>query len=206
MKISRLIVFAAASLAMAQAPSPTAAGQDMPVFRITVVSRTTKAINFHHRQGSTVVGFEGTSLSPKAVGEARVDSKTGATKIDVNFDKMRPAQSMGSEFLTYVMWAITPEGRAQNLGEVMLSGDHARLQAATELQSFGMIVTAEPYYAVTQPSDTVVLEAVVKDGTTGTISPIDAKYELIAKGGYKAQLPVAEPAMTKEKDDPPIDL
>ena len=97
---------------------------------------------------------------------------------------MQPAQTLGGEFLTYVLWAITPEGRAENLGEVMLSGDHARLQGATELQSFGMIVTAEPYYAVTQPSDTVVLEAIVKDGaTSGTISSSDAKFELLARGG-----------------------
>jgi len=144
---------------------------------------------------------------PKGLGEAKVDSKTGATKIDLNVDKMQPAQTLGSEFLTYVLWAITPEGRAENLGEVMLSGDHARLQGATELQSFGMIVTAEPYYAVTQPSDTVVLEAGVKDGaTSGTITPIDAKFELIARGGYKIALPAADQALVKEKDDPPLDL
>ena len=144
---------------------------------------------------------------PKGVGEAKVDSKTGATKIDLNVDKMQPAQTLGGEFLTYVLWAITPEGRAENLGEVMLSGDHARLQGATELQSFGMIVTAEPYYAVTQPSDTVVLEAAVKDGaTSGTITPIDAKFELLARGGYKTALPAADQALAKEKDDPPLDL
>lgn len=198
------------TLMQAQVPNPTQTpvpAADAPVFRITVVSRTTKAINYNHREGSTNVSFVGTGLLPKGVGEAKVDSKTGATKIDLNVDKMQPAQTLGNEFLTYVLWAITPEGRAENLGEVMLSDNHARLQAATELQSFGMIVTAEPYYAVTQPSDTVVLEAVVKNGaTSGTITPIDARFELLAKGGYKSALPSADQAVTKEKDDPPLDL
>ncbi|HEX7530757.1 MAG TPA: OmpA family protein [Pyrinomonadaceae bacterium] len=211
MKFSKLVVLVSIAASIrAQVPNPTqspVSTADTPLFRITVVSRTTKAINYNHRDGSTPVSFAGTSLMPKGVGEAKVDSKTGATKIDLNVDKMQPAQTLGGEFLTYVLWAITPEGRAENLGEVMLSGDHARLQGATELQSFGMIVTAEPYYAVTQPSDTVVLEAIVKDGaTSGTISPIDAKFELLARGGYKMALPAADQALVKEKDDPPIDL
>ena len=211
MKFSKLVVLVSIAASIrAQVPNPTqspVSTADTPLFRITVVSRTTKAINYNHRDGSTPVSFAGTSLMPKGVGEAKVDSKTGATKIDLNVDKMQPAQTLGGEFLTYVLWAITPEGRAENLGEVMLSGDHARLQGATELQSFGMIVTAEPYYAVTQPSDTVVLEAIVKDGaTSGTISPIDAKFELLARGGYKMALPAADQALVKEKDDPPLDL
>src|ERR1700730_10585661 len=168
----------------AQVPNPTqspVSTPETPLFRITVVSRTTKAINYNHREGSTTVSFVGTSLMPKGMGEAKVDSKTGATKIDLNVDKMQPAQTLGNEFLTYVLWAITPEGRAENLGEVMLSGDHARLQAATELQSFGMIVTAEPYYAVTQPSDTVVLEAVVKEGAlrASDATPLSCNADLI---------------------------
>ena len=204
------VLVALAATIEAQVPNPTqspASTPETPLFRVTVVSRTTKAINYNHREGSTQVSFVGTSLLPKGLGEAKVDSKTGATKVDLNVDKMPPAQTLGAEFLTYVLWAITPEGRAENLGEVMLSGDHARLQGATELQSFGMIVTAEPYYAVTQPSDTVVLEAVVKDGaTSGTITPIEAKFELIARGGYKTDLPTADQALVKEKDDPPLDL
>ena len=211
MKFSKLVVLVSIAASIrAQVPNPTqnpVSTADTPLFRITVVSRTTKAINYNHRDGSTPVSFAGTSLMPKGVGEAKVDSKTGATKIDLNVDKMQPAQTLGGEFLTYVLWAITPEGRAENLGEVMLSGDHARLQGATELQSFGMIVTAEPYYAVTQPSDTVVLEATAKDGaTSGTFSPIDAKFELLARGGYKTALPAADQALVKEKDDPPLDL
>jgi outer membrane protein OmpA-like peptidoglycan-associated protein len=177
------------------------------VFRVDVVSRTTKAINYHHRQGSTVVALEGSSFAPRARGEVKVESKTGATKIDASIDRMPPASSLGEGYLTYVMWAITPEGRAENLGEIMLDGDHARLQAATELQSFGMIITAEPYYAVTQPSDYIVVDAVVKGGhTAGTIMPIETKYELVSRGGYLQNLPPADRVRLREARNIPLDL
>ena len=196
-----LTVSAFASVLLMAQETPT------PVFRTTVTARMIKSINYQHRQGATTIAFAGTSLMPKAEGQARVDSKTGATKLDASFAKLPPAQVHGDEFLTYVLWAITPEGRAENLGEVMVDGDNARLQSASELQAFGLIVTAEPYWAVTQPSDVVVMEGVVKEGaTTGTISPVEAKYELLAKGAYDAALPAAERAILKQKNDSPLDL
>lgn len=165
---------------------------EMPYFRVDVVARSIKAINYHHRKGSTEVGLEGTNLAPRARGNARVDSRTGATQVDIAIDRMQPAGDIADEFLTYVAWAITPEGRPQNLGELMLDGNGAKLKAATELQSFGIIITAEPYYAVTQPSDAVVMEGVVKPGTTGTITPIEAKYELMPRGMYVSRLPAEQ--------------
>src|SRR5258706_10357261 len=122
-----------------QAPNPTqrvvnADGRQMPVYRVTVVQRATKAINYHHRSGSTKVDFRGTALMPEAKGEARVESKQGVIKVDATMDKMRPATQYGPEYLTYVMWAVTPEGRAENLGEVLLSGsNNSKLNATTEL-------------------------------------------------------------------------
>jgi hypothetical protein len=123
----------------------------MPVYRVTVVARTTKAINYHHRSGFTRIDFRGTALMPEARGEARVESKQGVIKIDANMEKLQPATKFGPEYLTYVMWAITSEGRATNVGEVLLNGDKSKLNATSELQAFGLIVTAEPYFAVTQP-------------------------------------------------------
>ena len=201
-----------ATMALAQVPNPTQTNSPdtsrdgIPIFRTTVVSKSIKSINYHHRQGSTVVGLEGSADMPKAVGEAKVESKTGATKIQVDVDKMPAAQTLGDDLLTYVVWAITPEGRAENLGELMLDGDHARLQTATELQSFGMIVTAEPYFAVTQPSDMVVMTNVLKQGTTGTISTVDAKYELLAKGSFVSRLPAADRAKLRANRNAPLDL
>jgi len=179
-----------------QAPNPVtqpvADTGSVPVYRVTVVARTTKAINYNHRSGSTMIGFRGTALMSAARGEARVESRQGVIKIDARMQKMSPATQFGPEYLTYVMWAVTPEGRATNVGEVLLNGDNSKLDATSELQSFGLIVTAEPYFAVTQPSDVVVMENFVAPGTTGTIEQIDAKYELLQRGQYTLNVNPAE--------------
>jgi len=179
-------------LAMAQAPqapNPTQQvmvpdGGTVPVYRITVVARTMKAINYHHRSGSTRIGFQGTALMPAARGEAKVESKQGVIKIDAEMQQLGPATQFGAEYLTYVMWAVTPEGRATNVGEILLNGGKSKLNGTTELQAFGLFVTAEPYFAVTQPSDVVVMENLVRTDTTGTIEQVDAKFELLQRGQY----------------------
>jgi outer membrane protein OmpA-like peptidoglycan-associated protein len=184
--------FALGPVALAQtpeAPNPTQQtienGVSTPIYRITVVARTTKAINYNHRSGSTKIGFRGTALMPEARGEAKVQSEQGVIKIDAEMEKLGPATQFGPEYLTYVMWAITPEGRATNVGEVLLNNSgKTKLDATTELQSFGLIVTAEPYFAVTQPSDVVVMENFVRKDTVGTIEEVDAKYELLQRGQY----------------------
>jgi hypothetical protein len=155
-----------------------------PVFRVTVVSRTTPAINYHHRNGSTKIDFRGTELMPAARGEAQVSSQMGSTKVETRLDHMSPPMQYGPEYMTYVLWGITPEGRPANLGEVVLEGDHAKLLSTTDLQTFGLIVTAEPYFAVTQPSDVVVAENFIRTDTTGTMEHVDAKYELLQRGQY----------------------
>ncbi len=197
-----LIVFLTAAGLLAaqatQAPNPTRQsavnqpGDSMPIYRVTVVARTTKAINYNHRSGSTRIDFRGTPLMAEARGEAKVESKQGVIKIDANLQKLQPATKFGPEYLTYVMWAITPEGRATNIGEVLLHGDNSKLNATTELQSFGLIITAEPYFAVTQPSDVVVMENFVRRDTTGTIEEVDAKYELLQRGQYTLNVNPAE--------------
>jgi outer membrane protein OmpA-like peptidoglycan-associated protein len=170
------------------APNPTqkttVSREDVPVFRVTVVGRTTPAINYRHRGGATKVDFRGTALLPEAHGEAKVESKQGYIEIEVEFDELAAASKYGPEYLTYVMWAITPEGRATNLGEVLLNGSESKLNVTTELQAFGLIVTAEPYFAVTQPSDVVVMENVVRSDTRGAVEAVEAKYELLQRGTY----------------------
>lgn len=192
------MIATACSMLLGQVPNPTQGltpqqtGSPMPVFRVTVVSRTIKAINYHHRMGSTHVDLRGTALMPEARGEARVDSRTGSTKIDTRVDRMQAPSKFGPEFLTYVLWAVTPEGRAMNLGELSLNGDHSNLLSTSDLQAFGLIVTAEPYFAVTQPSDVVVMENIVRHDTTGTIEEMDAKYELLKQGQYTVNIAAAE--------------
>jgi outer membrane protein OmpA-like peptidoglycan-associated protein len=160
----------------------------VPLFHVTVVGRTTPAINYRPRHDDTPLDFEGTSLLPKAEGRANISGEKGYIRIDAKFDKIEPATRFGPEYLTYVMWAITPEGRATNLGELQLKGDDGRLKVTTELQAFALIVTAEPYFAVTQPSDVVVMENVVRkglwDNTNGRVEPLQAKYELLKRGTY----------------------
>jgi outer membrane protein OmpA-like peptidoglycan-associated protein len=159
--------------------------QNQPIYRVTVTARTAKAISYQHRSGSTKVDFRGTDLLPSAHGEAKVDSKQGRMAIEVEFDGLQPATKNGSEYLTYVLWAITPEGRTANLGEVLLNGSKSKMEVTTDLQVFGLIVTAEPYYAVRQPSDMIVMENVVRTDTVGKVEQIDAKYELLKRGEYE---------------------
>ena len=169
------------------AQQPANEQSDVPIFRVDVVEyaeRTTKAINYRHQSGATKIDFAGTPLLKKANGEAKVESKQGYIEIEVEFDELTPAQQFGPEYLTYVMWAVTPEGRATNLGEVLLNGNRSKLNVTTELQSFSLLVTAEPYFGVTQPSDTVVLENVVRPDTAGKIEILDAKFELLKRGSY----------------------
>jgi outer membrane protein OmpA-like peptidoglycan-associated protein len=163
-----------------------------PDYRVSVVARTTKAINYNHRGGATTIDFRGTTLAPEARGEATVESQQGAIKIDARLQGLPPAAKFGPEFLTYVMWAISPEGRATNVGEILVEGDRTKLDATTELQSFALIVTAEPYFAVTRPSDAVVMENVVRQDAAGTMEQVDAKYELLQRGQYTLNADQAE--------------
>jgi outer membrane protein OmpA-like peptidoglycan-associated protein len=142
------------------------------------------AINYRQHSAFTTIDFRGTPLLPEAKGKAYVDTKEGYTSINAEFDTVQAATRFGSEYLTYVLWAITPEGRARNLGEVLLDGNDSKLKVTTELQAFGLIVTAEPYFAVTQPSDVVVMENFLRDDTRGKAEPINAKYELLPRGQY----------------------
>ncbi len=193
-----------------QAPNPTQkaadaqTGMPTPIFRVTVVARTTKAINYHHRSGSTMVDFRGTQLMPLARGEAKVESKQGVIKIDASMEKLEHPVMFGPEYTTYVLWAITPEGRATNVGEVVLNGNKSKLNATSELQVFGLIVTAEPYFAVTQPSDVVVMENFVRKDTTGTIEEVNAKYELLRRGQYTLNVKPEE--VTAMRPDPKVPL
>jgi outer membrane protein OmpA-like peptidoglycan-associated protein len=156
-----------------------------PVYRVTVTERIAKAISYQHRSGATKIDFGGTPLMPNAHGQAKVESKQGYIEIEVEFRNLPEATQFGAEYLTYVLWAITPEGRTSNLGEILRNGTSSKLDVTTELQVFGLLVTAEPYFAVSRPSDVVVMENVVRPDTKGKIELIDAKYELLQRGQYE---------------------
>ena len=194
------------------APNPTqqigATAQQgaMPVFRVTVVGHTTPAINYRPRKGDTKVDFVGTALSPLALGSAKVEGKKGYIDIDAKFDRLASPTQFGPEYLTYVLWAVTTEGRSTNLGEVQVKDDEARIHVTTELQAFGMIVTAEPYFAVTQPSDVVVIENSVRDNTKGNIEVIQAKFDLLKRGTYLMNQDTRQLKLKPLEPGAPLDL
>lgn len=154
-------------------------------YRVVVTSRSVQAVNYKHRSGASEVDFAGTALLPSANGNAKVRSKRGTLEVEAEFGNLQSPTAFGGEYLTYVLWAISPEGRPVNLGEILVGDNNrSKLTATTDLQAFALIVTAEPYYAVRQPSNVVVLENVVRADTKGTVEVVDAKYELMERGGY----------------------
>ena len=207
-----LILPLTAGSALAQETANTPVSQkpeaDSPTLTISVnvVERTTKAINYRHRGGATTIDFKGTALLPKARGEAKVESKQGYIEIEVEFDDLQTAAQFGPEYLTYVMWAITPEGRATNLGEVILNGTKSKLNVTTELQAFSLVITAEPYFAVLQPSDVIVMENAVRAETFGRIEEISTRYELLQRGQYTLNAPVEELKPLPTDRETPLDL
>jgi outer membrane protein OmpA-like peptidoglycan-associated protein len=194
---------------MQQTSQPT---QEMrngePLYRVQVVARDIPAINYFNRTGKTHIGFEGTNLLPAAKGDATVDNGKGNATIDAHFDNLPPANTFGPEYLTYVLWAITPDGRPSSLGEVLPDGKKASVRVTTSLQSFGLIITAEPYFAVTMPSDVVVMQnRVLHDKTEGVITPINAHYTLLPRGIYTKTTEQRNPAdIITRNDRSPLEL
>jgi outer membrane protein OmpA-like peptidoglycan-associated protein len=176
----------------------TGQNDQMPIFRVTVYARTTRAVNYRHR---------GTDLMPAVDGHAKVDGKAGRLAISVELTHMQPASSFGGQYLTYVLWAITPEGRAVNLGEV-LPGDNGKdkIDVTTDLQAFGMIVTAEPYYSVTHPSNKVVAENIIRPETKGFEEPIDAKFDVLEGAQYTIDVPANQLPSSQADARVPLDL
>jgi len=177
------------------------------IFKVQVVGYTAKAINYRNRQ-STHIGFAGTSLLADLKGKATVENKEGAARIQAEFKHLPDASvKFGPPYLTYVLWAITPDGRPINLGEIVPNDDHdAKIDAAASLQTFGLIVTAEPYFAVTRPSDMVVAENIVLGDTTGTIEQVDAKFDLLKRGSYTSNVASSQVTPFPINGQAPLDI
>src|SRR5437660_2648311 len=174
-----------------------------PVYRVHVLSRTTKAVNYRHHCGDTSLEFRGTDLMPEASGHAKVESRTGRIEINADFEHLRPSRNLAPVYLTYVLWAITPEGRPVSLGEIVPEDGKTSVRVSTDLQAFGVIFTAEPYFSVTRPSDMVVLENVVKQNTKGWEQPIDTKFDVVERGQYTVDITAAKlPSSTADSKTP----
>src|SRR5436305_50274 len=198
--IAFLCLIALPLIIVAQEPNPTQSSASqrtqngpVPIFRVQVVSRSIQAISYRHQSGWTKIDFQGTSIAPQSKGTAEVNSRLGHMEIKLDVKKLPAPTNFGPEFLTYVLWAITPDGHSANLGEVVLDDDgNFKGNVTTELQSFGLIVTAEPYFAVRQPSDVVVMQNVVRQDTLGKSEVVEAKYELLKRGEYTYRVPAGQ--------------
>lgn len=189
----------AQSIAQQSATADTTNNGNIPIFRVEVVSRAVAAVSYRDRSGWTKVDFQGTSIAPQAKGSADVRGQLGHVEIKLEVKNLPAPNSFGPLYLTYVIWAITPDGHPNNIGEVEVDshGNYSG-QVTTDLQAFGMIITAEPYFAVRQPSDVVAMENIIRKDTEGKWEVINAKYELLPRGTYTYQVP--------EKQLKPVDL
>jgi outer membrane protein OmpA-like peptidoglycan-associated protein len=174
-------------------------------YRMKVVSRSTEAVDYHHK-GSLKVDIRGTDLMPEAKGKAEVEGKPSGVKVEVSMENLRPANTFGLAYLTYVLWGITPEGRPRNLGEMIVRDGKGEVKTTSDLQAFALILTAEPYFAVTQPSDLVVAQNEVKANIKAGVEPVEVKYELISRDTYNAQVQPVDQPMYGIDPKLPVDL
>jgi len=173
------------SVVLCFAASIAAAQSDQNVPASDVTTKSVVAIGYKIGGGGTKVDLEGTDLMSQAIGEARVEAKSGVTKIDVTLRNMEQPSKLGAEFLTYVLWAVTPDGRSGNIGEILVNKNgEAKLSTTTPAQTFAMIITAEPYFAVRIPSEMVVLENDTRKNTKGQIFPVN-DFKLMKRAQYE---------------------
>jgi hypothetical protein len=182
MKFQSRFWFALPLMLALNSPVVRAADSDAPIYRITVVQRSLSAVNYGRRSGPTKIDFRGTVLAPETRGNATVEAKAGAVGIHAKFAGLDSPAKFGPQYLTYVLWAISPEGQTERLGEVITNhSDDAKLEVTTSLQTFGLLVTAEPYFAVSKPGPVVVMENVLRPDTVGASEQVSAKYELLPR-------------------------
>ena len=190
-----------------QDSAPPLDNSQMPIFRVSVYARSARAVNYRHRGGSTTVDFRGTALMPAITGHAKVDGKVGRLAIDAELNHMESPSKFGGQYLTYVLWAVTPEGRGVNLGEI-LPGENgkSKISVTTDLQAFGLIVTAEPYFSVTHPSNEIVAENEIMPNTKGFEETIDAKFDVLEGGEYTIDVPAERLPSSQARGNVPLDL
>jgi outer membrane protein OmpA-like peptidoglycan-associated protein len=200
--LAAALVSAAAVAPRAQA-FPATPGSDP---QTATTSRSLKALDYRRAGKSVDIYFVATDQGGGASGSAKVATKTNRIEIDSKFTGLPDSSKFGLEYLTYVLWAISPQGRAVNLGELVTKNGNAQLKASVDMQTFGMIVTAEPYYAVAQPSDEVVLENALPEKMLNRVENIDAKYTLISRGSYSQSNTPIENAIFGVDRKAPLEL
>jgi outer membrane protein OmpA-like peptidoglycan-associated protein len=199
-----LLTLAASVPAMSQQNAPVT-GDQASGYHMSVVSRSTQAVDYRHK-GSTKVDLKGTDLSSGVRGEAKVEGKAGGVRIEVNVEHLQAPNSFGLAYLTYVLWAISPEGRPRNVGELIVHDGKSSAQTTVDMQAFALIVTAEPDFAVTQPSDLIVAQNEIRRDTKGGVEPVDVKFELISRDTYNSQVQPINSPVYEVSNKTPLDL
>ena len=163
-----------------------AAGQTQPEAPpANRVDKPVKAIGYRIGAGATRIALIATGAASQAHGEAKVEAKTGATYIEAAVNGLEQPTRFGAEFLTYVLWAVSPEGSTYNLGEIRIgAAGEGKLKTSTQLQAFSLFVTAEPYFSVRQPSEVLVLENEIAKNTKGEVFLVH-EYKLMARAQYQ---------------------
>ena len=184
---------------------PAITGDQASGYHMRIVSRSTEAVDYRHK-GSTKVNLRGTDLAPEVKGEAKVEGTAGGVKIEANVEHLRPANSFGLAYLTYVLWAITPQGAPKNLGEMIVKDGKSSVRTTTDLQAFALIVTAEPDFAVAQPSDLIVAQNEIRHDTKGGIEPVNVTFQLISRETYNSQVQPIDSSVYEVSNKTPIDL
>jgi hypothetical protein len=207
MRSLTLLLIWAAPCALAQIAPWKSSDDNAPIFRVTVVQRALQAVNFQRHAGPTEIDLKGTVLLPKAEGLATVEVKNGYTKIDLNLKKLDAPTIFGTEFLTYVLWAITPDGKAVNLGEVIANGSSkASMHITSPYSTFALLITAEPYFSVPYPSDVIVVESAVRPDTIGRVEEVEAKAELLPRGQYTLNIKASQLASATMQNQPSVSM
>ena len=138
-------------------------------------------LSYRHLAAPTEVHMRGTRLAPDARVKLKIGSRPGFVELDINrggITGLTPAHKFGKDFLTYVLWAVSVDGRASNLGEITFDGDNAvAVNVTTPYQTFWLMATAEPNFAVIDPSSRVVLYS-VKQGSTDQARAIPISGDL----------------------------
>ncbi len=203
----RILVSCAAFSALTLPAFGQQKSSSVPIYHVTVVQRTLEAVNFQRHSGPTNIDMKGTVLLPNVQGKATVEVKNGYTRIDLDLKNLSAPTQSRTEFLTYVLWAITPAGRPINLGEVIPNGsDKASMHVTSPESTFGLLLTAEPYFSVQYPSDVVVAESSVRPDTVGRVEQVKAKYELLPRGQYTLNVQAAQLASAQMKAKPGVSM
>ncbi|MGZ7073997.1 MAG: hypothetical protein ACXVKL_16270, partial [Candidatus Angelobacter sp.] len=203
MRINRVTLLPFVALCLAPGAVMAQSPQAVPEPSSVIIS-SVEAIGYQVGGGGTKVDLNGTALMSQATGEAKVEAKSGTTNVEVSTKALLQPTTLGTEFMTYVLWAVSTEGRTSNLGQIFINKTgEGKLSATTQMQTFSLFVTAEPYSPVRQPSEMVVMKNAIRKGTKGKIFIVN-NYPLMKRSQYQK---MGNPlALTLDLKNVPLDV